>query len=240
MNKLLHEQLDHLRRLVLGLGTRVETQVHDAWLAIDRRDFDLAKDVMARDRGIDATEVEIEEECLMMLALYQPVAYDLRFITAMMKMNTQLERVGDLAVNLADQARMLTEHPPIRTYPFDLQKMSEITLTMLRLSLDAMLSMNDTLADEVRELDDQVDEIHRSMYPTIGKAIEEDPNDGPALILLMSMSKQFERIADHACGIAKDVLYLTRGEIVRHSRKLAKEQSEENSAQSADSASSTV
>lgn len=218
MNVLLRRAMDQLRQRVLRLGVLVYDQVDQATEAVLLRDPALASRVPDLEARIDVIGQETEEECLHVLALHQPVAFDLRMLVAILKMNAQLERVANLGFNMIEQAALLVDHPLPAKLPFDLARMRGITLDMLSLSLESMAMMDEPLARRVREMDDEVDEIHRAMYAASIRAIRVRPEYGPGLIMMMSVSRQLERVADYACGIAKDVLYLTGGEIVRHDK----------------------
>jgi phosphate transport system protein len=215
----LDRQMDKVKKYLLTLGTMVEESLHDAIRAIQERDVDLAEQVIERDRQIDEQEIEVEEECLHTLALHQPVAHDLRFLVSVLKINSDLERIGDLAVHIAEQARFLASEGPVERWPFDLTGMSQHVEWMMRTSLDALVNVDTDKATRVREVDDQVDEIHRGMYDAVTEQMRKQPEQLEQMIHLLNLSRQLERTADHACNIAKDVLYLAEGEIVRHKRK---------------------
>jgi phosphate transport system protein len=161
-------------------------------------------------------EVELEEECLKVLALNQPVAGDLRFIVSIMKINNDLERVGDLTVNIAERAKFLStrERPDI---PLDFLQMTKKTQAMLRRSLDALMNRNAEAAHEVLLADDEIDAINREMYVKIQEEIHKKPAQMESLIHLLSCSRHLERIADLATNIAEDIIYMIEGAIVRHS-----------------------
>lgn len=217
----LQRQIDKLKKMLLTLGTMVEESVHGAISAVQNRDVDKADSVVKGDRKVDEMEIEVEEECLHTLALHQPVAFDLRFVVAVLKINNDLERIGDLAVNIAEQARFLASQGRIERVPFDLVGMSQKVEWMLRTSLDALVNIDAQEARAVRKVDDDVDAIHRGMYDKVAAAIRDDPRHIEQMIHLLNVSRQLERIADHAVNIAKDVLYMAEGEIVRHQRKLS-------------------
>lgn len=214
----LQRQIASLKKVILALGTQVEESVQRATQAIEQRDPELAQLVIAGDREIDRIEVELEEECLHTLALHQPVAFDIRYVVATLKINTELERIGDLAVNLAQQGLSLGQHPRIEPPPFDLAGMSQIVRRMLQESLDALVNIDAAVAERVREQDDAVDAIHRGMYQRVEQAIRADPELVQPYIHLLSVSRNLERIADHAVNIAEDVIYMSRGEVLRHKR----------------------
>jgi phosphate transport system protein len=215
MPKHLEHELERLKRQILSLSALVEESVRDAVLALERRDERLAQQVIERDVEVDQAEVDLEEECLKVLALHQPVAIDLRFIVAALKINNDLERIGDLAVNVAERAQYLAAHDPVEI-PFDFAAMAEKARNMVRVSLDALVNLDPHLAREVCAADDEVDAMNREMYLAVQRRILERPDQIAALIHLLSTSRHLERIADHATNIAEDVLYMVEGEIVRH------------------------
>ena len=212
---LLGREIDKLKKDVIGLSVVVEDSVTKAVVAVDKRDADLANEVISADADIDRAEVDLEEECLKILALHQPVAKDLRFIVAILKINNDLERIGDLAVNVAQRALYLADHKRVETPPI-LERMADMTRTMLRKSLEALIGADGTLAREVLTLDDEVDSWHRDMFKLIQDRIKEQPEGVAGHLQVLSVSRHLERIADLATNIAEDVIYLIEGEIVRH------------------------
>jgi phosphate transport system protein len=213
----LQRQIERLKKDVVSLCVVVEEQVHLAVRALLDRDENMARRVEARDLDIDQREVELEEECLKTLALYQPVAGDLRFIVSALKINNDLERIGDMAVNIARKALSLVELPPM-TIPFDLATMSQKAQAMLRDSLDAMVNLNARLASSVCARDDEVDQMKREIRGKAEQLIRQDPNSLGVMLALLAVSRNLERIADHATNIAEDVVYLVEGRIIRHGR----------------------
>lgn len=211
----LTKEIETLKKNILALSAVVEESVHKAVKAIDERDGDLARDVIDNDSHIDDTEVDIEEECLKLLALHQPVAIDLRFIVAVLKINNDLERIGDLAVNLAERALYLYAHPAVNL-PFDFSAMARKAQSMLKRALDALVNMDDKLAARVIVEDDDVDAMNLEMYIRVQEAIKRDIAGLDRYIHFLSASRHLERIADHATNIAEDVIYMIDGEIVRH------------------------
>ena len=212
-------QIEKLKNSLLTLGGYVEQSVEDGLRAIETRDIELAHRVIKGDREIDCLEVDIEEECLHTLALYQPVAADLRFVICVVKINSELERVADLAVNLAEQALFLMDEATVADIPWNLEAVGFRARSMVKQSLDALVNNDVDLAGRVRESDDEVDRIHREMYQRVKTDIEKNPEDTGRLIDLLNVSRQLERIADHAVNIAEVVIYLVRGEILRHEQK---------------------
>ena len=208
-------EIDRLKKEILSLGVTVEESVMRAVRSVIERDTKLASDVLEMDKEIDHAEVDIEEECLKILALHQPVAVDLRFIVAVLKINSDLERIGDLACNIAKQGRYLATRERIEI-PFDFGGMAGKAQKMLKSALDALVNMDAVLAQGVCAADDEVDEINRAMFAKVEDAIRAEPERLDDLIRLFAISRNVERIADHATNIAEDVIYMTQGEIVRH------------------------
>jgi len=215
MSAHLHVEIEKLKKKIVALTAVVEDAVRKAVKSVDDGNAELAQQLIDGDTDIDRTEVDIEEDCLKLLALYQPVATDLRFIVAVLKINNDVERVGDLAVNIAERALFLCTQEPIDV-PFDFAEMRRKTLAMLRDSLGALMNMDARLARQVRALDDEVDEINREMYLKIGQAVRKNPHHIERLLSYLSASRHLERIADYATNIAEDVIYLIEGQIVRH------------------------
>ncbi len=215
MPKHLQREIENLKKRILHLGTVVEESLQKAVRALRRRDDVLARSVIDTDPDIDEMEVRVEEECLKVLALHQPVAIDLRFIVAVLKINSDLERIGDLAVNVAERAVFLASRDPV-DIPFDFAGMAWKTQAMLKKSLDALVNLDVDLASKVRSADDEVDAMNRQMYRQVEQGIREHPDRLESLIQLLSASRHLERVADHATNIAEDVIYMLEGEIVRH------------------------
>jgi phosphate transport system protein len=213
----LHKEIERLKKRLLTLGAEVEERLDLAVKAIDTRDQQLAKQIITGDVEVDEIEVEVEEECLKVLALHQPVASDLRVIISVLKINNDLERIGDLAVDIAERAQFLATCREI-VFPFNFPAMSKKVKIMLQKSLDAFVNLNEELANEVCSFDDEVDDLHSEMFTEVEKAITEHPENIQQLLCFSSVSRYLERIADHATNIAEDVIYLVKGEIVRHSK----------------------
>jgi len=215
----LERQIDRLKQMILSVGTLVEEAVQNGIRAVETRDPKLAEQVIQGDSKIDLVEIDVEEECLHTLALHQPVAFHLRFVVAVLKMNNDLERMGDLAVNIAEQAQFLCDMPPLNQLPYDLTEYSRLVQTMVKSSLDAMVNSDAALAQTVRMQDKEVDEMHRRTYERVAELIQQAPSRTEALIHMLSVSRQLERIADHAVNVAEDVIYMVQGTILRHSSK---------------------
>jgi phosphate transport system protein len=215
MARNLIRELDKLKKKILSLGALVEERVRMASKAVEDKDAVLATKIIDTDWEIDEMEVDIEEECLKILALYQPVAVDLRFITATIKINNDLERIGDQAVNIAQRVVTMAKRPEM-DFVFDYLPMAEKSEEMLRMSLDALVNLDVDLALKVITLDDEVDVMKTLAYDHIKEAIKHNPARVGYLINLLLISRHIERLADHATNIAEEVVYLIEGEIVRH------------------------
>ena len=211
----IHKAIDQLKGRLLQLGTHVEENLRDAVDALNQRDLKKAQFVMDNDNVIDDLEVELEEECLKILALHQPVAVDLRFIVACLKINNDLERVGDLSVNVAERAMYISQNPKADVN-LDFQTMCSKVQWMLKRSLDSLVQRDLDLAQKVCLADDEVDDINREMYAQVQAGLRSNPEQMDVLIHLLSTSRHLERIADLATNIAEDVIYMIAGEIVRH------------------------
>ena len=215
MTKNFLKELEKIKRQILALGSMVEERVHMAVMAVEKNDAELAERIIKTDYEIDEMEVEIEEDCLKVLALYQPVAIDLRFLIAVIKINNDLERIGDQAVNIAERVAVTAKRDPVDFF-FDYAVMGEKAQTMLKMSLESLINMDDDLAFKVVTLDDEVDQIKEDAYDRIKKAVKEHPDKTGYLINLFLISRHLERLADHATNIAEEVIYLIEGEIIRH------------------------
>jgi len=215
MNLHLHREIEKLKTMLLSLGTDVEEHVYKAVQALDERNGTLADQVIGSDEQVDRYEVYLEEECLKILALHQPVAIDLRFVIAVLKINNDLERIGDLAVNIAERAKFLAGRD-VLDVPFDFMGMADKTRAMLKKSLDALVNMDPRMARDVCAADDEVDALNREMYGRIQKSMQQHPDRIDGLIHYLGVSRYLERIADHATNIAEDVIYMVDGDIVRH------------------------
>jgi len=218
MPRTLQKEIDKLKKRILTLSAMVEERVRLAVKSVDERDPRLADRVIAGDLEIDEMEVDIEEDCLKILALHQPVAIDLRFIIAVLKINSDLERIGDYAVNIAERARLLASKESIN-FPFDFPAMAGKVQEMVRTSLDALVNLDADLARKVFTRDNEVDGINREMYRNVEESMRRSPDHIEHLINLIGVSRNLERIADHATNIAEDILYMIEGEIVRHKGK---------------------
>lgn len=214
----LQKELDQLERQLLSLSAFVQENIQKAVRAFEDRDTRLAQQVINADAEIDAMEVDIEEECLKMLALYQPVAVDLRFIVAALKINNDLERVGDLAKNIAKRVEIMAENPQVQI-PFDFNPIASYTLELLRKTLESFVKLDIKQAYEISKMDKRIDEEHRKAEDAVSQAIQKNPKDDRCLLQTLWVSRCLERVGDHATNIAEDIIYILEGEIVRHSTK---------------------
>ena len=215
MTKHIERQIESLKERILRLGTLVEEAISKSITALINRDRSLAQRVIVNDSDIDAMEVEVEEECLKMLALYQPVAADLRFVVAVLKINNDLERMGDLAKNIAKRVTQLEGGDPYDLPP-ESRTMATQAQEMVRQCLDAVVKRDPTLARQVREEDDIVDEARQRIQRRVLQGIKDHPENVENLLRINSVSKHIERIADMATNVAEDVIYMVEGDIVRH------------------------
>lgn len=211
----LHKEIEKLKKQILSLGAAVEEALRLAVRSVETREDTIARRVIDSDFEIDRMEVELEEECLKVLALHQPVATDLRFIIAVLKINSDLERIGDLAVNIAEHSLYFASRSPIDV-PFDFTAMSEKAKVMLQESLNALVEMDTGRAKKVCLLDDEVDALNREMYLKVEEAMEKKRGQIETLMHFIGVSRHIERIADHATNIAEDVIYMIDGQIIRH------------------------
>jgi phosphate transport system protein len=211
------EELATLKEKILLMGSKVEESIRLALKSIVDRDSKLAKKVIQSDRDINDIEIEIDEICHRLLALHQPMAGDMRFITSAMKINSDLERQGDLAVNMAERALTLNEVAPLKPF-IDIPRLAGITQEMVKVSLDSLVNRDPKTARHVCERDDEVDNLNDQIIrELISYMLEDRANIKRALDLIL-VSRYLERIADHATNVAEDVIYMVEGKDIRHSR----------------------
>ena len=215
MQKHLQRDMEILKNKLITMGGETEDRVYKATLSIINRDAKIANDVINADQEIDQMEVEIEEHCLKILALYQPVAKDLRLIIAILKINNDLERIGDLAVNIAERGVFLANHKEFEIF-FDIKKMATKVESMLTSSIDCLVHLDVPLAHKIRAEDNEVDNMNREMYARAKEVMILNPEHINFILHTVSAGRHLERIADHATNIAEDVIYLEEAEIVRH------------------------
>lgn len=209
------EELTALKERVLKLGFMVENAIRDSVRSLVERDSELAKEVVKKDHLINALDVGIDEECVRLIALRQPMARDLRFITTAMKITTDLERMGDLAVNIAERAIELNDEPQLKAF-VNIPKMAEISQSMVRDALDAFVAGCSRLPYEVIKRDDEVDELTVRNFEELMSFMVSDSKIIPLAIKRTYIAKYLERIADHATNIAEMIIYMCKGKMIRH------------------------
>lgn len=209
------EELMHLKQMVLKMGAMVESSIKDSVRSLVERDDELAKDVIERDHQINALDVQIDEECIRLIALMQPMAGDLRFITTAMKITTDLERMGDYSVNIAERALELNREPILKPY-IDIPRMSQIAQGMTRDALDAFVRRDKKLAMDVIMRDDEVDDLKYGIFEELISYMVRDPGTVSRAMKISFVAQYLERIGDHATNIAEMVIYLVAGKIIRH------------------------
>jgi len=215
MQRHFHEELELVKEKTLKLGSLVETMVERAVASLVDRDSRLADEVIASDQKVDVLDVEINEDCLRLLALHQPAAKDLRFITTAMKITTDLERMADQAVNICERAIELNEEPQLKPY-IDIPIMSQLSQKMMREALDAFVRRDAELARQVIPEDNKVDALKDQIFRELLTFMMEDPRTIPRATRLLLVSRHLERIADHATNIAEMVVFLVEGKNIRH------------------------
>lgn len=215
MQRHFHEELEGVKHTLLAMGGLVEDQIRRAMKALLERDDALAQEVIDRDRQVNTYDVEIDEQCVSLLALHQPAAGDLRFITTAMKIVTDLERIGDQAVNIAQRAIELHQEPQLKPY-VDLPRMAEMAQRMVKESLDAFVARDTALARAVCAEDEAVDALKEQIFRELLTFMMEDPRTIPRAIRVILISRFLERVADHATNIAEMVVYLVEGKMIRH------------------------
>ncbi len=208
-------ELHEIKEGLLYQGALVEKAIAGAIKALLDRDTELARKVICDDNDIDRLDVEIEEKCIRVLALRQPAARDLRFITTAIKINGHLERIGDMAVNIAEKAIILNEEPQMKPY-IDIPRMADIAKDMIRESLDSLVHENVDLATKVRMDDETIDDLNDQIFRELLTYMMEDVRTIHRALVISHVSKSLERIADHAVGVADMVVYMVTGKSVRH------------------------
>jgi len=215
MQRHFHEELEALKQTLLAMGGLVEDQIRRVMTALLERDGELAQEVIDRDRQVNTYDVEVDEQCVNLLALHQPAAGDLRSITTAMKIVTDLERIGDQAVNIAQRALELNREPQLKPY-IDLPRMADRAQRMVKESLDAFVAGDTALARQVCAADAEVDALKEQIFRELLTFMMEDPRTVSRAIRVILISRFMERVADHATNIAEMVIYLVEGKMVRH------------------------
>lgn len=211
------EELTRLKEKILKMGALVEAQIAGSIKALVERDTDLARQTIQNDHQVNAMDVEIDEECIRLLALYQPAARDLRFITTAMKITTDLERMSDLSEDICERAIELAEEPLLKPY-IDIPRMAEAAQKMVRETLDAFVNKDAALARKVCSEDQFIDDLTHRIFRELLSYMVEDQTTITRAIRISFVSKYIERIGDHATNIAEMVVYLVEGKIIRHTR----------------------
>ena len=214
MTSHLHRAKDTIKKGLLSLGAMVEDRFKKSIEAVQTENLQLAQFVIDTDFEVDEREIELEEECLKTLALYQPVATDLRLIIAVIKINKDLERIADYAVNIARHFRTSSNNP--NTFKYDYTAMADQAIRMLKMSLDALVGMDVDMAYRVREMDTQVNAMRNEAYDAMKSDIRNTPEMVSEIINMYLISRHIERIGDHTTNIAEEVIHLIEGEIIRH------------------------
>ena len=209
------EELKLLQTKILEMGGFVEKQIASALTALVERDDDIARLTIARDHTVNRMDVEIDDLCIRLLALHQPTARDLRLITTGLKITTDMERIGDMAVNASERALELNREPQLKPF-IDIPRMAEVAQRMLRESLDAFVREDVALALKVCRDDDVIDDLNGQLFRELLSYMMEDPKTVTRSIRLLFVSKYFERIADHATNIAEMVVFMVKGKSIRH------------------------
>ena len=210
----LQREIEKIKKEILSLGAMVEDRFQKAIYAVKTEDLKLAKKIIDTDFQIDEQEIEVEEECLKILALYQPVAMDLRFLVVVIKINNDLERIADYASNIA--RRFITSSQNPSKFKYDYTSMADQAAKMLRMSLDALVRMDVDMAYKVRDMDKDVNIMRNDAYDSMKKDIQKHPKMVSEIINMYLISRHLERIGDHTTNIAEEVIYLIEGEIIRH------------------------
>ena len=210
-----------LRDRLVDMVGQVELMVTEAVKAVVERDANLARETIRLDRRVNRAEVEIDEACMLLLARRQPVASDLRLVTTALKMVTDIERIGDVAVNLCERALDLAGEPPIPVIDESLQALGTLAAAMLRKASESFAERDAEKAEAVLDMDDDADERYHQIVRALAQRIRDDPDKVEQNVALQSAAKQLERIGDHATNLAEQVILLVRGQDLRHQGKLA-------------------
>jgi len=215
MHRHFDDELKSLKEKILRMGGLAEEQVQGSLRALIERDSDLARKIIANDRQVNTLDVEVDEDCLRLLALQQPTARDLRFITTAMKISTELERISDLAENICERAIELNEEPQLKPY-IDIPRMANWSLRMVKEALNAFVTGDANLARKVCTDDDFVDDLTHQLFRELLSFMLENPKTITRAIRITFIAKYLERIADHATNVAELVVYMVEGKIIRH------------------------
>ena len=215
MERLFDEELKNLKEKLLRMAGLVEESVELAIEAIKDRKDELSQGVLKNEEQINLLDVEVDETCLRLMALRQPMAGDLRFITSAMKIDSELERMGDLAVNVSEQAFILNKLPPLKPL-LDIPRMARLAQAMIRDSINAFINRDEALARSVCERDDEVDALDEQIFRELLTYMMEDAANISRAVALILVSRNLERMADHATNVGEDVIYLVKGKSIKH------------------------
>ncbi len=217
MNTYLQKEVDKIKKEILSLGALIEERFKESARAVKTNNIELARFIIEKDVEIDTREIEIEEECLKLLALYQPVAIDLRFIVAIIKINNDLERIGDLCANISQRLLTASDNFPL-SYNYDYTFMSEKTAKMFKMSLDSLVTLDIDTAYQVLVMDEDINHMRNEAFGKMKSAIKKDPENVGNIINIYLISRHIERVGDHITNIAEEVIHLVEGEIIRHKK----------------------
>jgi len=218
-DKKYEEELKKLREEILYMGGLVEDQIQKAVKSLVDRDSEMAQIIIERDHEVNRLDVEIDDLCIRLLALHQPAGKDLRFITTGLKVTTDLERIGDMSVNLCERALELNQEPQLKPY-IDIPRMARIAQRMIRESLDAFVREDTDLALKVCKDDEEIDQLNSQIFREVISFMIEDPHTINRAMKISSISKYLERMADHATNIAEMVIFMAKGKSIRHMKEL--------------------
>ena len=215
MERHFHQELEALKELLLRMGGAAEAVVYKSVEALKRRDPDLARETFEDDKHLDAMEIEIEERCIGLLALQQPMAGDLRFLTSALKISNDLERIGDHAVNIAEGAVALAQTDQLKPL-VDIPRMADLALTMLREALDAFVHRDSATARRICVRDDAVDDLNRQLFRELVSYMIEDPSTVGRALEFIRIAHNLERVADMATNVAEEVVFIAEARIIKH------------------------
>lgn len=214
MHRNFHREIDNLQKRLLTMGSLVEDRVRKACSVIESGDVASAKQIITSDWEIDEMEIEIEEECLKIMALYQPVAKDLRFLVTVIKINNEMERIGDYAAQIAKRVKRLSKFNSPE-FSFNFQEMTDKVMAELKMSIDALVESDIDVAKQIFILDKDINDLRSKANKLIVTEMQSTPGHSASLLNLYLVVRHLERIADRATNIAEDVIYMVEGEIVR-------------------------
>ncbi len=215
MERHLDQALDEVRQLLLRMGAMVEEMIAGSIQSLIDRDSERSDSIIEQDSEVDQLQIDIDKSCETIMATQQPTAIDMRFLVAMMKINTDLERIGDLAANISHSVRVLNQVPPLKPY-VDLPRLTELVRAMVHESLDAFVDRDTRLAVRVCVEDDQVDALYEQLFRELLTYMIEDPKNVTRGLQLLFICRDLERVADHATNIAEDVIFYVEGKDIRH------------------------